>query len=223
MSEVLAVTFQNIGVQVLSFLPQLLIAIIIFIAGWIIGSVIGGVVAQILRAIKIDRALEAVGTDDLLARAGFKLDVGGFVGALVKWFFVVVFLVAALDIFGLTTVNQFLSQVVLEYLPRVIAAVFVLILAAVLADIVHRVVAGAVKAAHMPSAHFIAGVSRWAIWLFGSLIALYQLGIGQPFVQMLFSGIIAALALAIGLAFGLGGKEAAARYLERLRKDISEK
>ncbi len=222
-SEVLALTFQNIGSRVLMFLPQLLIAVIIFIAGWIIGSVVGGVIAQILRALKVDRALEAIGTDELLARAGFRLDIGAFVGGLVKWFLVIVFLVASFDVLGLTTVNEFLSNVVLDYLPRVISAVLVLLLAAVIADVLHRIVRGSVKAAHMPSAHFIAGVTRWAIWIFGILVAMYQLGIGQPFVQMIFSGIVAALALALGLAFGLGGKEVAAKYLERLRKDISEK
>ncbi|PIR46660.1 MAG: hypothetical protein COV07_03265 [Candidatus Vogelbacteria bacterium CG10_big_fil_rev_8_21_14_0_10_45_14] len=223
LSEVLAVTFQDIGVQVLTFLPRLFFAIVIFIVGWIIGSVVGGVVAQIFRALKIDRALEAIGTDELLARAGFRLDVGAFLGALVKWFLIIVFLVATVDILGLNTVNAFLSSVVLAYLPRVIAAVLVLILAAVIADLVHRLVAGAVKAAHMPSAHFAAGVSRWAIWIFGILIALDQLGIAQNYFQTLFVGLVSALALALGLSFGLGGKEVAAKYLERLRKDISEK
>ena len=222
-SEVLAITFQNIGSHVISFLPQIIIAIIIFIAGWIIGSVVGGIVAQVLRSLKIDRALESIGTDELLARAGFKLDVGAFIGGLIKWFLVIVFLVAAIDVLGLTQVNEFLSNVVLDYLPRVISAVFVLMLAAVLADVLGRLVVGSVKAAHMPSAHFIGGVTRWSLWIFGILVALYQLGIGQPFVQMLFSGIVAALALALGLSFGLGGKEAAAKYIERLKRDISEK
>jgi len=215
-------TFQDLGVSSIEVLVQILVAIIIFIAGWIIGSVVGGIVAQIIKALKVDRALESIGTDDLLSRAGFRLDAGAFLGGLVKWFVIVVFLMAAVEVVGLNQVNEFLGRVV-AYLPNVIIAVLVLLVAAVISDVVSKMVVGSVKAAKMPSAHFLGGLTKWAIWIFAIFIALGHLDIGTAYFQTLFQGIVIALALSLGLAFGLGGKDTAAKYLDRLRKDISEK
>ncbi|QQG46617.1 MAG: hypothetical protein HYY55_02115 [Candidatus Niyogibacteria bacterium] len=219
--DVLLSSFQQLWVGVVAFVPQLVIALVIFIIGWVIAAALEGVVIQIFRALKIDRALQGLGVEDPLSRAGFRLDSGKFVGVLVKWFFILVFLVAAVDVLGLREVNVFLAQIVLVYLPNVIVAAIILVVAAVIADVVRKFVAGSAKAAHLPSAGFLGGVAKWAIWIFAILAALYQLGIAGVFVQTFFTGFIAALALAVGLAFGLGGKEAAARFIERLRSDIS--
>ena len=84
-----------------------------------------------------------------------------------------------------------------------------------------KVAVGSAKAAEVKSASFLGGVTRWAIWVFAILIALSQLGIAAQFMFTLFTGVVAMLALAGGLAFGLGGRDAAQKYLERLRRDIS--
>jgi len=180
-------------------------------------------VAQFIRAIKLDNMLKSVGTDTVMERAGFSLDSGKFFGTLVKWFFVVVFLVAALDVIGLSQVNLFLQDVVLGYLPRVIVAALILAVGAIVAHTISGIVAGGARAASVPSAKFAGGVAKWAVWIFAILAALSQLGIAGAFAQTLFTGLVAMLALAGGLAFGLGGKESAARYLESLRKDISDR
>lgn len=219
--DVLTQSFQQLWVGVAIYVPKLVVALVVFIIGWVIAVALEKVVAQILRALKVDRALQGVGVEEPLARAGFRLDSGAFVGALVKWFFVLVFLVAAVDVLGLSQVNAFLANIVLVYLPNVIVAALILVAAAVIADVTRRVVMGAAKAAHLPSSGFLGGMAKWSIWIFAILAALYQLGIAGPFVQTLFTGFIAALALSVGLAFGLGGKDAAARFLERLRSDIA--
>ncbi len=220
-SEVLTQSFQDLWVGVIGFVPNLIVAVVIFILGWVIGAVLGRVVAQIIHALKVDRALESAGATDLLSKAGFKLDSGAFVGALVRWFFIIAFLVAAFDVLGLVQVNIFLQQVVLVYLPNVIVAALILLVAAVIADTMQKVVVGSAKAADMEHAHFLGGVTRWSIWIFAIIIALTHLGIAPAFMQVLFTGIVAMLAIAGGLSFGLGGKEAAARFIERLRGDIS--
>lgn len=220
--DVLERSFQELVSGIISFIPNLLFAVVIFIVGWIVGAVIGRLIAQVIKSVRLDQALKSAGIDDVLARAGFSLDSGRFLGGLVKWFIIVLFLVASLEVLGLTQVNVFLQQVVLLYLPQVIVAVLILLVAAVVAEVVQNIVTGAAKAAGMSSARFLGTVSRWAIWVFAALAALGQLGVATPFVQTLFTGIVVALSLAFGLSFGLGGQDAAARFVERLRNDISK-
>lgn len=219
-AEVLTVSVQDLWLGVIEFAPNLIVAIVIFTIGWVIGAVLGRIIAQIVRSIKVDNALRGAGLEDVLKRAGFELDSGAFLGGLVKWFIVIVFLVASLDVLGLTQVNIFLQEVVLLYLPQVIVAVLILLVAAVIAEVMQNVIVGAAKAAHMNSASFFGKVAKWSVWIFAILAALNQLGVATAFVQTLFTGIVVAVSLALGLAFGLGGQTAAAQYLERIRSEI---
>jgi small-conductance mechanosensitive channel len=218
--DVLVVSFQELWSGVITFIPKLLIAVIIFIVGWIIAVALGKLVNQIVRLFKVDKLFQALGAEESLVKAGFRLDTGAFVGGLVRWFLIVVFLVAAIDVLGLSQVNIFLREVVLAYLPNVIVAALILVVAAFVAEAMQRVVVGSAKAAGVPSTHLLGGVTKWAIWVFAILAALYQLGIAGVFAQTLFTVFVAMLAIAGGLAFGLGGKDAAARYIEKLRRDI---
>ena len=215
--------FTGIGVQVLQFLPKLLLAIIIFIAGWVVGSVLAEVVSKIVKAVKIDSILESAGAKGLLEKAGFNLNTGAFLGGLVKWFIIIVFLVTAFDILKLEAVNAFLSNVILEYIPQVIVATLILVVAAVLADLTQKIMTGGARALESKHSGLVGGVARWSIWIVAILAALNQLGIAGGMMQTLFTGLVAMLALAGGLAFGLGGKEAAARFIEKLRGDISNR
>jgi len=212
-------SFQRLGSESVLFLPLLFWSVVIFILGWIFGSFIGSLVSHIVKSLRIDRALAHVGVNDLVEKAGYEFHAGGFLGGLVKWFIVIVFLVAALNVLHLDTVNQFLIDFVISYLPKVIVAVLVLLFGSVLADVCGHVVSGSARAASISSAHFVGNLTRWAIWIFSILIALVQLGIATSFIQTLFTGAVAAFSLAFGLAFGLGGKDAAADYLKRLKKD----
>jgi small-conductance mechanosensitive channel len=213
--------FTVIGVQLLQFLPKLVLAIIIFTAGWVIGSVLAEVISKIVKAIRVDALLKHAGAEDLVRRAGYNLDTGAFLGGLVKWFIIVVFLVAALGVFQLDAVNAFLTNVVLGYIPQVIVATLILVVGAVLADLSKKLLTGGAHALESKSAEFVGGVARWAIWIVALLAAMNQLGIAGGMIQTLFTGLVAALALAMGLAFGLGGKDAASRYIEKLRSDIN--
>ncbi|OHA18382.1 MAG: hypothetical protein A2836_03290 [Candidatus Taylorbacteria bacterium RIFCSPHIGHO2_01_FULL_45_63] len=219
-SEVLQGSFQDIWLGVAGFLPKLVIALIIFIIGWVVAMVIDKAVSQIIKSVKLDSLLKTAKVEDALNKAGFELDSGAFVGGLVKWFIVIVFLVASLDVLGLTQVNIFLQQVVLLYLPQVIIAVLMLLVAVVIADAMQKLVVGAAKAAGITSANFLGSVTKWAIWIFALLAALLQLGIATQFIQTFFTGVIVALSLAFGLSFGLGGQDAAARYIEKFRGEI---
>ncbi|MFQ5541097.1 MAG: hypothetical protein ACE5F4_02535 [Candidatus Paceibacteria bacterium] len=222
-ADVLTRSFQDLWLGVIAFIPNVVVALIIFVLGWLIGAALGRVVSQIVRSLKVDSALKSTGLNDAVERAGFQLNSGAFLGALVKWFFIIVFLVAALDVLRLNQVNVFLQTVVLGYLPQVIVAVLILLVAAVLAEVAAKTVRGAAKAAHVRGSGFAGSVAKWAIWIFAILAALDQLQVASAFVQTLFTGVIVALSLAFGLAFGLGGQDAAARAIEKMRSEVDYK
>lgn len=205
------------------FVPNLVIAILIVLIGWLVGALVGRVISQVVKSLKIDEALRKAGVEDALAKGGMLLNSGNFLGALVKWFIVVVFLVAAFDVLKLTEVNAFLREVVLGYLPRVIVAVFVLLVSAVIGDVMQKIVTTSAKTAEIRSARFLGVVTKWSIWIFAILVAMVQLGIASVFIQTLFTGFVVAISLALGLAFGLGGQDAAARIIEKTRQEISHK
>ena len=219
-AQVLSQSFQNIFSGLIAFIPNLLIAAIIFIVGWLVGVGLGRVVTQIVNSLRVDQALKSTGIEGVLSRAGYELSAGKFLGFLVEWFFIIVFLVASLQVLGLTQVNEFLTNVVLGYLPQVIVAVLILLVAAVIAEASERVVTGSAKAASLHAAGFLGKVARYSIWIFALLAALAQLNVATAFVQTLFTGVVIAVSLAIGLAFGLGGQASAARYLDKLQSEI---
>lgn len=215
-------SFNNLLWWTITFIPQFILAVIIFVVGWFIAALIGRIVAQAIKAIKVDHALRSAGVDDIVTRAGYRLDSGEFIGGLVKWFLIIVVLWAALTVMGLTGVTGFISLALLPLLGRVIVAAFIIVIAAVVAEVTQGVVVGAARAAGLGGAGVAGTVARWAIWVFAILAALDELQIAPGVTQVLSTGIVVALALAFGLAFGLGGQEAAARAIERARTGMRE-
>jgi hypothetical protein len=205
----------------MGFLPNLIGAVIVFLIGWMIAVLLGKLAAQIIRALRIDNILEKMGFKRSLERASLKLDSGRFIGELVKWFFIIVFLMAATDIMRLPQVTEFLRRVLL-YIPQLIVAVLILLAAVLIANFLQRLVKASVEAAGLGSSNFLGAVTKWAILIFAILAALLQLGIVPSLIQTLFTGLVAALVISSGLAFGLGGKDIAIQILNRLKRDVSE-
>lgn len=219
-----AITLSLLGLweRFIDFLPALLGAIIVFVLGWIVASVLGSLIAKAIKAIKVDEALEKVGFNKRLKEVGISETTSELIGGIVKWFLVLVFLMAATNILGLVQVSDFLNNIIL-YIPNVVVAVVVLAVAFLVGGFVYNVVKGSTKAAGVMSATLLATISRWAIILFGIFAALIQLGIATSLISTIFIGIVSAISLAAGLAFGLGGKEEAASVLRKLREEISVK
>ncbi|MEK7117746.1 MAG: hypothetical protein AAB861_03155 [Patescibacteria group bacterium] len=221
-SQVLTESFRNLWVGVIGFVPNLVVAILIVIIGWAIGALLGRVVSQVIKSLRLDEGLRKAGLEDFLARGGINLNSGAFLGGLVKWFVMLVFLIGALDVLRLTQVTEFLKNI-LEYIPQVIVAVLILLAAGVIGDALKRVVVSSAKTAEVKSSGFLGSVTKWAIWVFAILVALSQLGIAPVIINTLFTGFVVALSLAFGLAFGLGGQDVAARVLDKVSKEISHK
>ena len=132
------------------------------------------------------------------------------------------FLMGVFEVLHLSQVTVFLRDI-LDYLPQVIVAVLILIAAGIVADLMKRLVLSSAMSAEVSSAGFLGTVTKWVIWIFAILVALSQLGIASGFVQTIFTGLIVALSLGLGLAFGLGGQEAAGRVIDKVSKEMSDK
>jgi hypothetical protein len=220
-TDVLQRSFQDLWFAVVQFVPNIIFAVALFVIGWVVGSVLGRVVAQVVKATRVDNALKNAGFEDAFRRAGMNFDIAGFLGGLVQWFIIAVFLLASLELLHLDQVSLFLQQVVLLYIPQVIIAILILLLAAVIAEVAKNVVMASARAVGAHSVNLLGSITKWSIWILAVLTALSHLGIAGPFVQTLFTGIVIALSLGFGLAFGLGGQEAAARYIEKVRKEVA--
>lgn len=216
--DVIVFSLQSTWTSIIGFVPLLLGALIVFVLGWIIALALGQLVEQVVRALKIDNLLMKLEVEKVLERGGIRLNAGAFVGGLVKWFFMVVFLLAAVNILGLNDVSGFLKDVLL-YIPNVVIAAVILIIAALVAETTEKLVRGSIEAAgHRGS---LAGVAaRWSIWIFALIAALLQLRIVPELIQAVVSALVYGVALAFGIAFGLGGKDAAAQIIEKIRGEI---
>ncbi|MDP3769751.1 MAG: hypothetical protein Q8R40_02335 [bacterium] len=218
--DVIILSLQQVWASVASIVPMLFGALVVFFIGWVIAVTLGQLVQQIVAALKIDELLRKLDFEKTLEKAGWKMEAGEFIGALVRWFLIIVFLLASANILGLTQIGDFLRDVLL-YLPNVVVSALILIIAAVVADVVERVMRGSLTAmGHRGS--IAATVARWAIWIFAFIAVLMQLGIAVTLIQTLVTGIVAAVAIATGLAFGLGGRDAAAQFIEKVRGEMKK-
>lgn len=214
--------FVSVGYGVINFLPKFFGALAIFAIGWILAALIEKLVESLFKALKVDAALKSAGFEEVVKRSGHNLNSGIFVGAFVKWFVIVVFLIASFDALELNEVNVFLREVV-GYLPHVIVAILILMVAIVVANAMQRLVIASAHAGHIRSAELLGRVTKWSIWIFALLTALITLGIAPALIQMILTAVFAGAALALGLAFGLGGKEAAQKWIEKTTSHVIER
>lgn len=220
---VIAISLQGLYDKIAGFLPVLVVALVVLILGWIVGIGLGNLVQRILESLKIDGLANSLGLDKLSARTGRKLTVSGFGNWLVKWFFIVATFVAAADIFGLSEVSSFLYGQVIPYFGNVIVAVAIMLIGMVAANFLQGVVRHALSAGGLQTSDSLGLITKWAILIFAFLAALNQLGVAAGFVHDLFRAVVAMLAIAGGLAFGLGGRDHAKHVLDSIEKDISNK
>ena len=210
---------QNLYNGFVEFLPNFLVAVIILIVGWVLAAAIAGVIKRVLISARVDEFGDKAGLTEASNRTGMRLSVAGTIAWLVKWFLLVAFFLAAADILGLDQISDFLRDI-LAYIPNVVAGAAILMAGLLVARFLAKVVRGSVQAAGFASADLLAAVTQWAIVVFTVLATLQQLGVATAFVQTLYTGFIAMIAIAGGLAFGLGGKEHASRALDKIERDI---
>jgi small-conductance mechanosensitive channel len=214
-------SLQSLWHGFLVFIPKLIGAIIVFLIGWFISIGIGKLIAEILKRLKFNRLFEKGVWKEALEKAEFKVDASEFIGAIIKWILVIVFLLAAVEILGLVQFADFLNNV-LKYLPNVIVAVLIFVVAVIIAEFVEKIVRAAVEGVKVGYGQIVGIIAKWSIWIFAILAILIQLKIATQLILTLFTGLVAMIALAGGIAFGLGGKEVAGGILENLKKKFKE-
>lgn len=222
-SSVAISALENLYEKVVSWTPSILVAIIILILGWLVALFLSKIVRKILETIKIDDLANQLGMQTLAERTGRKLSLSGLGSWLIKWFFFIGSFVAATEILGLNQVSEFLYTDVLGYAGSVVVAAAIFLLGLLAANFFSGLVEGVVKASQLHSASAMSAITKWAIIVFTVIAVLSQLGIATDFLQDLFRAVIAMLAIAGGLAFGLGGQSTAKRWLENLEEDLTKK
>lgn len=212
--------------QLISFIANLVVAIIVFIIGYLISVGIGRLITEILKSVKFNKLFEKEGWRKALQRANVDVNPSEFIGAIFKWVFVIVSLLLAVDVLGLSSFAGFLTEV-LFYLPNVVVAVLVFVVAIIISDIVEKVVRASVERLKVGYGFLAASIVKWAIWIFAFFLILDQLLPSSLLVKTLYTaivyGIVGALALGIGLAIGLGGKDTAAKVISDMHRKIEEK
>lgn len=219
-SIVLAV--QEAWEKILGFLPNLIGAFVIILVGLLVAYILRWIVVQILNAIQLQTLSDKVKFTDVLKKMGVTATVSELLGNLVKWVTIIIFLLPALQVLGLSQVTDVLYKI-LGYIPSVIVAGFIILVGVIIADIVAHVIKGTAVTVGVTTATILATVAKYAIWIFVGLAALVQLGVATNLLITLFTGVVAMVAIAGGIAFGLGGRDAASDLIKKIREDFSKK
>lgn len=218
--DVTTSALQSLWENFILFVPNLLGAVIVLLVGWIFAVGLDKLVIKIIDILKVDMLLEKLGVGKLVSKAGLKLSSGKFLGFIAKWFIIFGCLMAASDILGLASVGFFLKGILL-YVPNIVAAMIILLVTVWLADFLQRLVqASVMSATNVKKVGLLGLVTRWTVLIFGLLAALNQLGIAPMLIQSLITGLIAMLAIAGGLAFGLGSKEHASELIGKIKREL---
>lgn len=197
----------------LAAIPRIIGFIVILIIGWLISGILAAAVAALLRAVRFNDLAQRSGLSGFVQNMGVRRDAAGVLADVVKWFVRLIVLVVAFDALGLPAVSAVFQQFLL-WIPNLVVAVVVLVIAGLAANALGDLIRGATAQAGFTNPDVLATIARVAVWAFGIVIAVNQIGVAQTLVNTLFMGFIGALALAAGLAFGLGGRDTAAQIVD---------
>ena len=198
--------------EVLLYVPKVISAAIILIIGYIIARIVRSLVTKGLRLVHFDQVADRAGITAMLQRAGTNMDGARLLGTIAFWWIFLIFIVNALDALALPTITAYLS-LLLGYLPRVFVAFLIVVVGALIANVVAGAIRGATAETGTTTSGLLGALARWFILLFAVLAAVTQLGIAQSMIFILFASALGMVALAGGLAFGLGGRETAAQIV----------
>lgn len=212
-------SWTSIWDRFVNFLPNLIGAALIIVIGWLVGMVVAIIIDRLFRIIGLQTLFEKAKVEDILKKGSVGKDATALLAAVAKWIIYLVAFIAAANTLKLPDVANFLNAI-LAFMPQAVAAGLILLIGLVVAHFLSNVVKGSLMAAGLHMADAVALVVRYTIIIFAFMAALSQVGLAQNMINTLFLGVIAFLAIAGGLAFGLGGKDAAQDLIDRVRKEL---
>ncbi|HET9650726.1 MAG TPA: hypothetical protein VFP36_00980 [Usitatibacter sp.] len=201
--------------------PKVLGFIIVLVVGWFLASLVGNIVARVLRAIHFDQLAERSGVSGWVSSLGTKCDAAGWLGEVVKWFVRLIAAIVAFDALGLTAVSDVLRQLLL-WLPNLIVAMVVLVIGGLAARALSGIVRASTAKAGFSNPNALGTIASVAVWSFAIIVAVQQIGIAETLVNTLFMAVVGAMAIALGLAFGLGGRDTAAELIRKAYSSARE-
>jgi hypothetical protein len=213
---------KGISFQIMQFVTSLLLVLIILVIGWIISLVIKAGVTKALRLLRLDDLSDTIALDKLLAKGGIQASLSELVGIICYWLSLLITFVVAFNAAGLTIAADLLNKVVL-YVPNVIAAIFILILGMFAANILKTIVQTTANNAGLPQVNLLSRLVEIIVIVFAIAISLEQLNIGARIIASVVTIVLGSFGLAIGLAFGLGCKDMAAKFVAELIENLKTK
>ncbi|HEY0475853.1 MAG TPA: hypothetical protein VGD34_29500 [Kribbella sp.] len=201
--------FEDAFSKLLGFVPNLLGGIVILVIGYIVAKVLGKLVGKLLAKVGFDQWMERAGVSGVLQRSGTGLTASAMLGKVVFWFVFLISFTMFASALGVPEISNFMSDM-LGYIPRIFAAIVIVCLAALFANFLAAIIRGAT------GNETLAKVGKYAILVYAAFAALTQLGIAVQLTGNTLLIVLGGAALALGLAFGLGGREMAAQALQTL-------
>ncbi|MCV0402601.1 MAG: mechanosensitive ion channel [Chloroflexi bacterium] len=198
----------------LGFLPALVGAILVLVLGWIISGLLAGLIERVLKTLGFEHAANSTGINDFIKRGGSEWSASRIVAEIVKWFIRLVAIQAAAQILGMERISEIITAILL-WLPNLVVALAIIVIGALIANFVSGIVRASTSEMGLGNPNLLAGIARYAIIVFAVVAAVDQLGIAETVVNTLFVMTVGAVALAFGLAFGLGGQNVAAQMTQR--------
>jgi hypothetical protein len=192
------------------FLPTLLGAALVLVLGWFVAKMVARLVEKGLHSIGFENAANRSGIGRFVRRSGSSRSTSQIVAQLAKWFIFLIFVQGAANLLAMPQLTNIINSIML-FIPNLLVGVAILVVASLVADFISGVVRASLSEAGMEHSELLARIAGYAVIAFGVIAALNQIGIATTVVNTLFIGLVGSIALAAGLAFGLGGRDVAAR------------
>lgn len=207
---------------VLVFLPTLLGAIIVFLIGLVLANWAKQLLVKLINITKLSEVIANPAIKEFLKNAQVNQKIEEVLGEVVRWLIIALFFTTSMNMLGLTTVTLFLNTI-FSYIPNLLAAVFILLIGVILAGTLEKVVKGSLGSVDVSLSRFMGKVVSYSVMIISVLIAISQMGIAQSFIEVIFTGFIATITIALGLGFGLGSKDIIKSILEEWYKNFKKK
>ena len=208
--------------QISQFTVNALLVIIILLIGWLLSKVIRSVVTKILKTAKIDELSNRIELDKLLAKGGITYTLSELIGGICYWLGLLITFMVAVNAVGLTIAADLLNKVLL-YIPNVVAALFILILGMFVSTLLKNIVQTAASNAGLNQGKLLAQVVETVVIAFAIFVGLEQLQIGIRITELTISIVLGSLGLGLALAFGLGCKDIAGKFVAELTEKLKKK